>query len=257
MSSQQWNQTIMFVAFAAEEQGTHGSKHFVQDRMLDGFQFDAVLNNDIVGGRPGIPQSIRVFSVPDDLSTSRQFARYIEYVGSVYIPGFSVALQNTLDRVDEFGQRYSDHREFINAGVPAVRITESVEDVTIQHTSLDTADLIDYGYLRHSTQLSLAVVANAAGGPVRPAPPTVSNMADAGGFLITWTPDPTANAYAISFRPLGSATYPPFRLVSIEDAGNVALTGFDPTTTYAVSIAGIDISGRLGLFSNEIIIEPN
>ena len=30
MSSRPWNQTIIFAAFAAEEQGTHGSRYFVQ-----------------------------------------------------------------------------------------------------------------------------------------------------------------------------------------------------------------------------------
>ena len=156
MSAQQWSQTVIFVAFAAEEQGTHGSKHFVQNNILDGAQFDVVINNDIVGGRPGIPQAIRVFALPDDMSNSRQLARYMEYMGNAYLPNFSVAIQGQLDRSDEFGQRYSDHREFINAGVAAVRVTESVEDLTVQHTSLDTADLIDYNYLRQSTQLSLA-----------------------------------------------------------------------------------------------------
>ena len=81
-------------------------------------------------------------------------------------------------------------------------------------------------------------------------------MADAGGYLVTWTPDPTAVAYAFSFRPLGSTTYPPFRLIAAEDAGNVALTGFDAGTIYAVSMAGIDVNGRLGRFSNEIIVDP-
>jgi hypothetical protein len=37
-------------------------------------------------------------------------------------------------------------------------------------------------------------------------------------------------------------------------AGNVVLTGFEPSQPYAVSIAALDEFGRLGLFSPEIIV---
>ena len=79
-------------------------------------------------------------------------------------------------------------------------------------------------------------------------------MADPGAFLLTWTPDPAAAGYAISFRPLGSTNYPPFRFVNQRQAGNVALTGFDPQAAYAMSMAALDGNGRLGLFSPEIIV---
>jgi Zn-dependent M28 family amino/carboxypeptidase len=98
LSSRSWRQTIVFVAFAAEEQGTFGSRHYVQNRILDGRVFDAVLTNDIVGGRPGIPQSIRIFTPGPDLSAARQLARYIELVGGLYLPAFRIDSINALDR---------------------------------------------------------------------------------------------------------------------------------------------------------------
>jgi Zn-dependent M28 family amino/carboxypeptidase len=55
MSSRPWNKTIMFVAFAAEEQGTFGSKFFVQDMLLGGRNFDAAINNDVVAAVPVFP----------------------------------------------------------------------------------------------------------------------------------------------------------------------------------------------------------
>ncbi len=257
MSGRQWNQTIMFVAFAAEEQRMRGSNYFVTNRWLEGAQFDAVLNNDVVGGRAGIPRSIRVFASPEDMSNSRQLARYIEYIGNVYTPNFTIDLQGNVDRSDEvFGQRYSDHVQFINVGAAAVRMTESVEDPTVQHTSRDTADLIDYSYLRQVTQLNLAAVANLAGGLPPPESPLASPMADAGSYLLNWTPKPGEVGYAISFREVGAGLYPPFRIVSRQNAGNVALTDFDPDKTFAVSMAAIDINGRIGLFSPETLVGP-
>jgi hypothetical protein len=39
-------------------------------------------------------------------------------------------------------------------------------------------------------------------------------------------------------------------------AGNVVLTGYDPSANYAVSIASLDANGRLGLFTPETIVGP-
>jgi Zn-dependent M28 family amino/carboxypeptidase len=257
MSSRSWNKTIIFAAFAAEEQGTWGSKFFVQDMMLGGRSFDAVLNNDVIGGRPGIPQSIRIFApgfeVANELSNSQQLARYMELVAGLYMPTFGIEVVNALDREG----RYSDHREFINAGVAGVRITESIEDISVQHTGLDRSELLDYNYLRQVAQLNLVTAANLAGSPPSPPIPVITPMADAGSYIITWPPDPQTAAYAISFRPVGVPRYTaPFYYVSGIEAGNVALPGLDPIVTYAVSLAALDNDGKISAFSAEVIVGP-
>ena len=252
LSSRPWNQTIIFASFAAEEQGTYGSRHFVQDKMLEGRVFDAVINNDIVGGRPGIPQSLRLFSPGPDTTPSRQLGRYMDFISGLYLPTFRLDLIDALDREG----RWSDHREFINAGVPGVRLTESEENRERQHSGLDTWDQLDYGYLRQVAQLNLAVIANMAGAPAPPEIPTIAPMADPGAFIISWLPDQLAAGYAMSFRPIGAEELPPLRFVSAADAGNVALTGLDSDATFAVSIAAIDGNGRISAFSQEVIIGP-
>lgn len=252
LSPYEWNQTIMFVAFAAEEQSTQGSSHFVTSSLLQGLVMDVAINNDIVGGRVGIPQSLRLFVGSDPFSRTTQLGRYMDYVTTLYLPNFPLEIQPVLDREG----RYSDHREFVRAGIAAVRFTESVEDQTVQHTGNDTPDLLDYNYLRQVVQTNLLLAANMAGAPPPPIAPFVTPMANPGAFIITWAADPTAAGYAISFRPIDSPDYPPFRLVNGNQAGNVALTGFDPNVTYAVAIAGISASGQLGIFSPEIIISP-
>ncbi len=253
MSSRPWNKTIMFVAFAAEEQGTFGSTHFVQDMLLSGRIFDVAINNDVVGGRPGIPQSIRIFAPGSELSNSQQLARYMELVAGLYLPTFGIELINALDREG----RFSDHREFINAGVAGVRLTESVEDTSVQHTGLDRSELLDYNYLRQVAQLNLVTTANLAGSPSTPPLPIITPMATAGSYIITWPPDPRAAAYAISFRPIGFPKYTaPFYYVSGNEAGNVALTGLDPVVTYGVSLAALDNGGKISAFSAEVLVGP-
>ncbi|MDX1613514.1 MAG: M20/M25/M40 family metallo-hydrolase [Candidatus Promineifilaceae bacterium] len=253
MSARSWNQTVVFAAFAAEEQGTFGSRHFVQDRLLDGRVFDAAIVSDIVGGRPGIPPAVRLFSPGPATSNSRQLARYVDYVAGLYLPSFRVDLIDAQDREG----RYSDHREFINVGVPAVRLTEFEEDFSSQHSGADTSDKLDYSYIAEIARLNLAVAANMAGAPPPPQPPTVAPMDEPGAYVLTWLPDAQAAGYAVSFRPVESPDYLPFRFVSAADAGNVALTDFDPNLNYGVSLAAIGPDGLIGQFTEEIVVGPS
>lgn len=249
LSTRNWQQTIIFAAFAGEEQGTHGSKHFVQEVMLDGMIIDAAINNDIVGGRPGIPQSVRAFAPGPENSRPIQLARYLDVVADLYSPMFSVDIRQALDREG----RYGDHREFLNVGVPAVRLTESEEDFGAQHNSEDTADRIDYEYLVQIARLNVATLANLAGAPPPPLQPTIAPMADPGSYLMTWTTDPRAAGYAVLARPVGSYEAE-IRFVSAQEAGNVAIAGLDPRERYNVSLAALDERGRMSFFSPETSI---
>jgi len=252
LSAYNWNQTIKFVAMAAEEQGTVGSRHFAQTAFLDNMNVLAAINYDAVGGRAGIPQYVRLFA-PDLLtSPSGGLARYYEYIGGLYLPTFPVVVYDALDREGRWG----DHREFVNVGWPAIRIIESEEDPDLLNSNLDTWSLVDYNYLQKVVQLNVAVAANMAGAPATPPSPTIADMAEPGSFLLTWPVDPTVAGYAISFRPLSSPSYPPFRFVKGLAAGNVALTNLDPGATYAVSMTALDEYGRVGDFSPEVIIGP-
>src|ERR1700722_8677712 len=67
MSAHQFDKTIVFVAFAAEEVGLSGSQVYADQAKQDGMEIEAVLNNDIIGsvvsgnGR-SITNVLRVFS---------------------------------------------------------------------------------------------------------------------------------------------------------------------------------------------------
>jgi hypothetical protein len=56
---------------------------------------------------------------------------------------------------------------------------------------------------------------------------------------------------------MGKGSFPTFRFVRANQAGNVALTGLDPNTRYAVSLTALDANGRLGDFTPEVIVEPS
>lgn len=252
MSSRDWNQTIVFLATSAEEQGAFGARYYAENAFLDGKNVISALNYDAVGGRTGIPQYVRLFAVDFLTSSHGSLGRYYEYVGGLYLPTFPVVIYDALDREGRWG----DHREFVRVGFPAIRVIESIEDPDLVNSNRDTWDLIDYNYLQRVVQLNVAVAANLAGGPHQPAPPIIASMAEPGAFLLTWPVSSDASGYAISFRPVDSLYYPTFRFVKANHAGNVALTGLDPSVTYAVSIAALNERGLISGFSNEQFIGP-
>lgn len=151
--------TIVFVAVAGEEQGLDGSRHLAKLAKSEGWQLEAVLNNDIVGGdtTPGDTlenkHQVRVFSegVPSPAtlqelhliqtygyesdSPSREVARAIAEVGKTYFKpdGVPTTFHPVLEfRRDRFG-RGGDHSSFNAEGFAAVRVTEWRENFNHQH----------------------------------------------------------------------------------------------------------------------------
>ncbi len=253
LSSQEWNQTVIFLATAAEEQGTVGSRYFAQDAFLNNMNIVATINYDAVGGRNSIPRSIRLFAPNLAFSGSGQLARYYEYVGGLYVPDFGV---NVIDALDREG-RWGDHREFVNIGIPAVRLTESIEDPDMVNSVRDTWDAINYDYLQKVVQMNVAVAANIAGAPARPQAPVVQTTEALGTYQLSWPVDESSAGYAISFRPIDTPSHGAFRLVKTNQAGNVALTNMDPAVNYSVSVSALDGNGRLSYFSPELIVGPD
>ena len=252
LSSREWENTIIFVALAAEEQGTYGANYFVQDAFLGGIDVIAAVNYDAVGGREGIPQSLRLFAPNLLQSPSGELARFYEYIGGLYVPRFPVTVIDALDR----DGRYGDHREFVNAGMPAVRLIESVEDPDLVNSKRDTWDRIDYNYLQQVVQLNVAVVSNLAGVPLATDMPLITARDIPGEYQIRWRVDEKVAGYGIVFRPITEESYPAFRFVRTRESGNVILTGLNPDMTYGVSMTALDEYGRLGDFTPEVIVEP-
>jgi hypothetical protein len=157
--------SIVFVAVDGEEEGLIGSAHLAQLAREQGWELEAVLNNDIVGGNttPGdtlqLKDRVRVFSEgvpeaasPDEArriralgeendSPSRELARAIADTARGYFPVSSAAAP--LDafsaflvfRPDRYG-RGGDHSSFNHEGFAAVRFTEWREDYNHQHQNV-------------------------------------------------------------------------------------------------------------------------
>lgn len=135
--------TLVFAAVSGEEQGLLGSKRMLAWLGTRGYAVGGMITCDIVGATNGSEdRRIRVFSEggPDGIdSPGRQLARLVEDVNGKD----AVRL---IFRLDRFG-RGGDHRPFAEAGLPAVRFTEPLEDYRHEHQTPRTENGIEYGDL--------------------------------------------------------------------------------------------------------------
>ena len=232
LSKMKFPATIIFLTVAGEEQGLNGSHHFAKMAKDQGWQLEAVLNNDIVGGDKNPEQNhsvVRVFSegIPaaateQDLrrirglggesdSGSRQLARYIAEVGRVYDAGVKPSLVFRLDRY----LRGGDHYSFNQLGFSAVRFTEFREDFHHQHQNVrkengteygDLAKFVDYDYVAHVARLNAATLASLAAAPAPPASVHLLTKDLENDSTITWDASPggLATGYEVLWRATSS-----------------------------------------------------
>jgi len=223
--------TIIFLTVAGEEQGLNGSAHFAKMAKEQGWQLEAVLNNDIVGGNKDPEQDskvVRVFSegVPaaatgkqldlirnlggESDSPSRELARYIAEVGRTYDSGIKPLLVFRLDRY----LRGGDHYSFNQQGFAAVRFTEFRENYTRQHQNVRTENGIEYGdlpkfvdfdYVSKVARLNAATLAALASAPATPTNVKIVTKDLVNDSTLKWDAAPGATGYEI----VGRATSAP------------------------------------------------
>ena len=169
MSKREWKNTIVFIAFTAEEEGLVGSTLYARKAHEQKQIIDAVLNNDIVGddtsgdGRKN-NIAIALYSEEPADSPSREVARYVKQVCERYIPSMRVDLVFRQDRLGRGG----DHIPFNQEGYAAVRFTAPEENYANQHTVTDTVANMSIPYAARAARLNAAALASLAAAPLKP-----------------------------------------------------------------------------------------
>ncbi len=169
MSQHEFENTVVFIAFAGEEEGLFGATLYAQKAHDDKVQIECVLNNDIIGSDisgNGFTDNghVRVFSEDPNDSPSRQIARYVHDVGERYVPYMKVDM---IFRADRFG-RGGDHTPFNQQGFGAIRITTTSENYANQHTATDTFANTSVPYTTRVAKINLAAIASLASAPKSP-----------------------------------------------------------------------------------------
>lgn len=265
--------TIVYAALAGEEQGLFGGEILAEHALREGWQLEAVLNNDIIGNtrgitglaenttarvfapgiRPDAPEAElrRYMSTGGELDTpSRQLGRYLVRTAERYLPSLEVQLVYRLDR---FG-RGSDHTPFFLRGYPAVRISETHEDYTRQHQDVrvedgihygDLADAVDYPYTATMTALNAAALAQLAWAPAAPRDVRIAGAVQPHTTL-RWAavPSPNLAGYRVYWRSPTSSTWERSRWV-----GNVTEVTLENVVidNHFFGVAAVSRSGQESL----------
>ncbi len=231
MAKYEFDATLVFIAFAAEEQGLNGSTHWAEMAKQNQWNVAGMITNDIIGssrdenGRVD-DKHVRLFAegVPpvrevsnelrallqtggeNDVPT-RQLARYIKEIGELYVPAMTV---NLIYRKDRY-LRGGDHSPFLERGFAAVRMTEPNEDFRHQHQDVrvekgvqygDLPEFVDFNYVAQVTRVNAASLASLALAPAAPANVEMETMRLENDTTLRWETnrEPDIAGYQIVWR---------------------------------------------------------
>ncbi len=272
LSKQKFPATIVYAVLSGEEQGLFGGKLLAETAKAKGWKVEAVLNNDIIGNSRGIggardDKTVRVFSegtkateTPEQSSKrrynggevdspARNLSRYI-----AALPEAGLAIEQVY-RTDRFG-RGGDQVPMLEAGFPAVRITERQEHYDRQHQNIRTengrayGDLItgvDFPYLAKVTGLNIKALAALASAPGTPTGVAIEGQVSP-DTTIKWKPVPGATGYRIWWRPTIATAWANHRDAAA-DATSLVLKGIDiDTWFFGVSALSADGSASPVVF---------
>jgi hypothetical protein len=267
--------TLVFVAFAGEEQGLVGSKALAANigSVVPNAQVVAMLNCDIVGGdntvndaaalqqfrlySPGTPREVGAATpdgTTDDTSPSRGLMRYVATWGASYVSSMTIVPKLREDRPGRGG----DHESFIAMSYPGVRFIETNESpnagttASHQHSPNDLFMYVTPDYTARIAQIVAAVGASLARAP--DAPGGITGAGSAAAPMLTWTAPGTgpADHYVIAARPVTENFY--HARVTVAGAQTTAMVsptnlGVDPSSPYFISVAAVDATGHESLFA--------
>jgi hypothetical protein len=261
--------TVIFLTVPGEEQGLDGSKHFAEMARQAGWNIEAALNDDIVGGdkSPGQdPKIVRVFSegLPSGAdekrlksirglggesdSTSREVARYVTEVGQAYSPGVKPILVFRLDRY----LRGGDHSAFNDQGFAAVRFTEYRENFNHQHQTLrtengieygDTLKFVDFDYVARVARLNALTLAALAAAPAPPSAVKVVTTNLDNNTTLKWEASEGASGYEVVWRDTSAPNWE-----HVKNVGDTTTTTLDISKDNVIfAVRAVDKAGHRSL----------
>lgn len=204
MSRYEFSKTVVFIAFAGEEQGLLGAKGYADRAAAAKDKVEALLNVDTIGndvGGSGLQagQRVNVYSGDPADSGSRALARYIRETSERYLPGLAI---NAVFRPDRFG-RGGDHTPFHEDGFAAVRFTTPTEQLENQHNEKDNFERVSVPY---TTLVTRGVGASLASLALAPKPPLLGTLGRGAGrydAALRWksdNPEKDLAGYAVVLR---------------------------------------------------------
>ena len=247
LSKYSFENSIIYVGLAGEEQGLFGGKGLAKHAKEQGWELIGIMNNDMIGNIKGVDgvidnRSFRIFSEPVPANEterarkarrffggevdgiSRQLARYVHKTVKHYMPEMNPLM---IYRLDRFG-RGGHHRPLNDVGYAGIRIMEAHENYVMQHQDIriengiaygDVISGVDFEYAKKLTAVNAINLASLAW-----APPAVKNLS-IGGIVqasakFKWEKvnDPNVKGYKIYWRDTTSPIWQYERFVGNVDS---------------------------------------
>jgi hypothetical protein len=170
MSQYEFDKTLVFIAFAGEEEGLVGSTLEAEKMKAEKVDIEAVLNNDIIGtaesgnGRSD-SSSVAIYSDEVLDSPAQNLARYFKLIGERYNPSMRINLNFMEDRLGRGG----DQTPFRQLGYAAIRVSTPNEIYANQHHETDTLENMSVPYTTRVAKINAAVMASLGLSPKAPA----------------------------------------------------------------------------------------
>ena len=281
LSKYKFNNSIIYAALSAEEQGLLGGEGFANYVKDKGWHILGILNNDMIGNIDGIDgtidnRSFRIFSEPVSSTEteternsrrymggevdgiSRQLARYVYKMTTTYMPEMKPLM---IYRLDRFG-RGGHHKPFNDAGFAGVRIMEANENYNRQHQDIRIENGISYGdvisgvnfdYASKITCVNAITLAAMAMSPLSPAHVKIGGAVSASTTL-AWEKSDDSNCvgYKIYWRDTTSPDWQYSRFVgkvNMYKLENIIIDNY----FFGVAAVGKDGNESLVVFPHEMI----
>lgn len=174
--------TLRFVAFSAEEAGIFGSAHYAAECARKGEDIIGVVNVDMIGYSKAQPEDLDVLSDQQ----SEWLLDRITNDAPAYAPGLHLyrRVDGTYDG--------SDHAPFWNNGYAAVCFMEDYyPSAKFYHSPEDTIEKIDFPFFLSAARLAAGSVAELAGVRIKSSPAELTEAAEIRGGLgrVDWKRD--------------------------------------------------------------------
>lgn len=227
LSKYDFDNSIIFVGLAGEEQGLFGGKGLAEYAQKNSWNIIGILNNDMIGNIKGVDgyisnKDFRIFSEPVPVTESeqsrrarrfyggevdghsRQLARYVHRLTTTYMTDMNPMM---IYRLDRFG-RGGHHRPFNDAGFAGIRIMEAHENYTQQHQDIrvengiaygDTFEHVDFDYAAKLTAVNAITLASLAWAPLAPETVAIGGIVQANARL-KWSAVEGAAGYKVHWR---------------------------------------------------------
>ncbi|MDA9630626.1 M28 family metallopeptidase [Flavobacteriaceae bacterium] len=252
LSEYTFNNSILYVGLAGEEQGLFGGKGLAKHAKEKGWEIIGILNNDMIGNIKGIDgiidnRSFRIFSEPVPANEtenerkarrfyggevdgiSRQLARYVHKNVKKYMPEMNPMM---IYRLDRFG-RGGHHRPFNDLGFAGIRIMEAHENYVMQHQDIrlengiaygDVIEGVDFNFAKKLTSVNTINLASLAWAPTSVKKLSIGGIIEA-SVKFKWekVKDPNVIGYKIYWRDTTSPVWQNERYVG--DVNKYTLKG--------------------------------